>query len=192
MTVDEFVDLLDRNQVRLGRVAAAMLRNWHDVEDVVQEAVWAGLSNRNQLRGGKGAFPFWMQRIVARECGRVLRHRGRVLPVADHDGDQRDLAATVAKEDLVDLLACLDPGLHPMVQSRYLPAYDAAARAIVESVLRLDDRFRQVVVLRYLCDMSQAEVAAALQVPVGTVKSRLNKALALLRQIAETPPGNMF
>jgi RNA polymerase sigma-70 factor (ECF subfamily) len=58
------------------------------------------------------------------------------------------------------------------------PALDAALRA-------LDLRYRSVVVLRYLLDWSEAETAAALQLPVGTVKSRLSRGLDQLRQQLE-------
>ncbi len=53
---------------------------------------------------------------------------------------------------------------------------------LVAALGRLPMRQREVVVLRYVLDWSEAEVAAALAIPRGTVKSRLHRALAQLRQ----------
>ena len=58
------------------------------------------------------------------------------------------------------------------------PELDAALRS-------LDLKYRSVVVLRYLCDWSEAETAEALHLPVGTVKSRLSRGLDQLRQRLE-------
>ncbi len=53
---------------------------------------------------------------------------------------------------------------------------------LMDAVSRLPMEFRSVVVLRYLLQWSTAEVARALDVPTGTVKSRLSRALAQLRE----------
>lgn len=54
------------------------------------------------------------------------------------------------------------------------------------AVARLPLHYREVVVFRFLFDMSQEQVAAALDIPVGTVKSRLHRALeALRREVSE-------
>ncbi len=50
------------------------------------------------------------------------------------------------------------------------------------AVAALPLHHREVIVLRYLCDYSQAQVAEMLDVPEGTVKSRINRALATLRE----------
>lgn len=52
---------------------------------------------------------------------------------------------------------------------------------LIDLIDRLPRELAQVVALRYLEDMSQAEVAATLRIPLGTVKSRLNRGLVLLR-----------
>jgi DNA-directed RNA polymerase specialized sigma24 family protein len=53
---------------------------------------------------------------------------------------------------------------------------------LYEALHRLDIKHRSVVVLRHLLDWSEAEIAAALRIPQGTVKSRLSRALAKLRK----------
>jgi RNA polymerase sigma-70 factor (ECF subfamily) len=54
---------------------------------------------------------------------------------------------------------------------------------VLEAVRRLAPRHRDVVVARYLLDLSEAATAEALGIPVGTVKSRLSRALAQLKEV---------
>lgn len=60
---------------------------------------------------------------------------------------------------------------------------------LARHVNRLPPHLREVVALHYIGELSQREVAEALSIPVGTVKSRLAKALKTLRKAMETSPG---
>jgi RNA polymerase sigma-70 factor (ECF subfamily) len=60
--------------------------------------------------------------------------------------------------------------------------------ALLAALDRLGERDRTVIAYRYLLDLSEAETAAALGVRRGTVKSRLSRALARLREAL--PPGD--
>lgn len=148
-----YFDLLRAHQGYLERIALAMLGNRADAEDAMQEAALAGYQHHPQLRGGEPAFGAWMRQILIRKCRRILDTRRRSFPV----------------EDLAPYLPDTAPG--PDVEST----------ATWEMVARLGDHLRPVVLLRYMLDMPQQEIADALGVPLGTVKSRLGKALELLR-----------
>jgi RNA polymerase sigma-70 factor (ECF subfamily) len=54
--------------------------------------------------------------------------------------------------------------------------------AVARAIRSLTDDHRTVIVLRYLCDLSQDEIAERLGIPIGTVRSRLHRALERLRQ----------
>ncbi|HWI62049.1 MAG TPA: sigma-70 family RNA polymerase sigma factor [Symbiobacteriaceae bacterium] len=148
-----YFELLRSHQRYLERIAQAMLGNRTDAEDAVQEAALSGYLHFHELRGGEPAFGAWMRSILIHKCRRMLEARRRMFPVED-------------------LAACLP---------ETAPGPDQDATALWEMVTRLGDHLRPVVVLRYLLDMSQQEVADALGIPLGTVKSRLAKALELLR-----------
>lgn len=150
-----YFTLLRAHQGYLERIALAMLGNRADAEDAMQEAALAGYQNFDQLRGGEHAFGSWMRQILIRKCRRILDGRRRTFPVDD-------------------LQAYLPDSV---------PGPDLEATALWEMVARLSDHLRPVVVLRYMLDMSQQEVADALGLPLGTVKSRLGKALDLLRSM---------
>jgi RNA polymerase sigma factor (sigma-70 family) len=153
----DYFALLNAHQGYLERIALAMLGNRPDAEDALQEAALSGYQHFAQLRGGPHAFGAWMRQILIRKCQRALESRRRTTPV----------------EDLSEYLPDQAPGPDP------------EATALWEMVARLGDHLRPVIVLRYMLDMSQQEVADALGLPLGTVKSRLGKALALLRTMDE-------
>lgn len=151
----DFFELLRAHQGYLERIALAMLNNRADAEDALQDAALAGYQHYSQLRGGPPAFGAWMRRILIHRCRLILDRRSRSFPV--------------------DELAAYIPG--------ETPGPDADSTEIWEMVARLADHLRSVVVLRYMLDMPQQEIADALAIPLGTVKSRLGKALELLRKM---------
>lgn len=145
---------------RLYRTAWAILGNEADAADALQEATIRAYRNFHQLKGGSIAFPAWMRRIVINSCTQILRKRLRLIPVE-------------RPEDLADELVA--------------PAMDLPMESDVwDAVSMMDERFRAVVVLRFLDDMQLEEIAQALEIPLGTVKSRLHTALKLLRSQLQT------
>lgn len=148
-----FFSLLKPEQGKLYRTAWAILGNEADASDALQEAVIRAYRNFGQLKGGALAFPYWVRRIVVNQCSQVLRRRKRVIPV-EHPEDLKEEAASAPEEPGAD---------------------------IWEAVAKLDDRHRAVVVLRFAEDKSLEDIARALDIPLGTVKSRLHTALKQLR-----------
>jgi len=130
-----------------------------DAEDAVQDALVKAYTRLHTFRTG-GAFRPWVLAIVANEARNRRRGSGRrdamVLRVA------RQREASTAD-----------------------PAAEAAAsddrQRLLSAVAALSDRDREVLALRYFAEMSEDETAIALGCPVGTVKSRLHRALARLR-----------
>ena len=155
MTMEErFFALYRPEQGKLYRTAWAILGNEADAADALQEATIRAYRAFGQLRGGDVAFSAWMRRILVNTCTQILRKRMRVIPVERPE----DLTAHPVTE--VDLP--LDGDVWDAVRS-------------------LDERYRAVVVLRFLNDMQLEEIAAALDIPLGTVKSRLHAAMKQLR-----------
>lgn len=149
---DEFFNLLRPEQGKLYRTAWAILGNEADARDALQEAVIRAYRAFGQLKGGAAAFPSWIRRILVNQCSLILRKRSRVIPVE-------------RPEELV-----------PEATDTIPEGSD-----VWEAVSRLPDHYRSVVVLRFLQDLPLEEIAAALNIPLGTVKSRLHAALKQLR-----------
>jgi RNA polymerase sigma-70 factor (ECF subfamily) len=141
--------------------AAVLLGAGDDADDVVQEALVKAYRQLSRYRGESGFRP-WLLAIVANETRNLHRSRKR------HEGLVLR-AATKKEPDVLD------------------PAYEAIAHErraqLVEQLRRLADRDREVLVCRFLLDLSEQETATALGVAKGTVKSRTARALARLREL---------
>jgi RNA polymerase sigma-70 factor (sigma-E family) len=147
---------------RLVRTSALLVRDLATAEEVVQDA-FVGLYTRwTKLRDPDAALGYLRQAVVNGSRS-ALRRRGtaqRAEPV---------LRAV--------------PGISPD------PAGDVSARRDVLAALAdLPERQREVLVLRYYGDLSEAEIAVALGVSRGAVKSYASRGAAALRPILETLP----
>lgn len=162
-TEERFFTLFRPEAGRLYRTAWAILGNEADASDALQEATIRGYQALEQLKGGDAAFPFWMRRILVNTCTQILRKRMRVIPVERPEDLSEEAAAPEAD----------------------IPF----GSEVWELVRRLDERYRVVVVLRFLNDMALEEIATALDIPVGTVKSRLHTALKMLRTQLQSTGG---
>ncbi|MFO8059326.1 MAG: RNA polymerase sigma factor [Bacillota bacterium] len=112
-------------------------------------------------------FYTWATRIMINACYALERGRSRVVPIGDHP-------AAAGREG-----GDFFPG-----DSRWADYQDVRS-----ALCRLSEKHRTAVVLRYLEDMSVAEVAQVLGVPEGTVKSRLHHALKQLRTVLGVSAG---
>jgi len=141
--------------------AAVLLGAGADADDVVQEALVKAYRQLHRHRGESGFRP-WLLAIVANETRNLHRSRGR--------------------RDGLTLRAAARQGPEPVAPD---PAESAVAgerrRELLDQLRQLDPRDREVLVCRYLLDLSEAETATALGWPKGTVKSRTARALTRLR-----------
>jgi len=141
--------------------AAVLLGAGADADDVVQEALVKAYRRLSRYRGESGFRP-WLLAIVANETRNLHRSRSR----------REGLALRAGRREM--------PALAPD------PAETAEAnerrQRLVEQLQRLADKDREVLVCRYLLDLSEAETALTLGLPKGTVKSRTARALARLRE----------
>lgn len=139
---------------RAYRMAGLLLANAHEAEDAVQDALAIAWQSFDRLREPE-KFGGWFDRIVVNGCRDRLRRRGtvRFIPLeADVDPAGRDPFQAFLERDAI--LAGLD---------------------------RLTADERIVVVLRFWADLPLDAIAERLDWPLGTVKSRLHRALGRLR-----------
>ncbi len=154
---DAFAEVLRRFQDMAVGYAYAMLGNWQEAEDAAQEAfiaAWVGLVNLRDT----AAFPGWFRRIVYTKAQRRLRVKGPLLVSLEQVGE-------IVVGDQASALA---PS----------PAADALAAALET----LPEAQRAVVLLHYMNDYRQSEIADFLDIPIGTVKSRLHHARQSMRE----------
>ena len=157
-----FEILLTTFQSRLLTVAEAVIGEAVAAEDAVQETfvrVLRFAADADSCRDPRA----WLFRICV-NCARDMRARSlrrRGVP----------LEAASIHTDTITPIGQL------IAQEKY--------REVTHAIEELSERKRTVLMLRFTADLSYAQIASVLDVPIGTVKSRLHKALARLRRTAE-------
>jgi RNA polymerase sigma-70 factor (ECF subfamily) len=148
--------LLQRYRARVVRLAAHVLRRPEEAEDVAQEAFLRAFRSLGAYRGD-GRFYTWLYHIVVRICF-----------------DRRRLARWSAEMPLTESES-------PAVRC---PSDSIDTQVLVGVLLdRLSPPIRAALVLRELESLEYEEIARVLEVPVGTVRSRLNAARAQFREL---------
>jgi RNA polymerase sigma-70 factor (ECF subfamily) len=153
---DAFAVLAGAAISRLDSAAWLILRDPDHAKDAVQNALVRAWRDLPALRD-PDRFDAWLHRLLVRACideaRRLRRHRV--------DVELTDLNVAVATGDHESSIADRDQ--------------------LERGFLRLDPEMRAVIVLHHYLDLTLPDVAATLGIPVGTAKSRLHRALGLMR-----------
>ena len=155
--IDAFAVLVDRYRAPALRLAYGIAGD--DAEDAVQDAF---VKMFRALAGFRteSAFRPWLFTIVANEARNRRRSTSR----------RAKLELRVSSQPRLDGV-----GADEAVAQRH------ERQRLLDAVAVLPDRYREVVALRFFAALSEIETAAVLSCPVGTAKSRLSRALELLR-----------
>lgn len=173
----DFNELVRRYERELYRYLARYLGNPALAEDVFQNTFLQVHLKRGLYEDGRPVRP-WLYSIATHQAVDALRKAGR------HPTVSLDRRASPSGESdagaLVDLLVGEDSS--PLAEMQEKERRDWVAK----SVERLPDTLRQTLILAYFQDLKYREIAETLNIPVGTVKSRLHAALAKLQEMAGT------
>ena len=150
-------------------LARWLLRDEHSARDAVQEAYLRAFRFFEHLQG-EDARP-WLLGIVRNTCYTLLQKRRQTSEHVEFD-EERDT-------DLIEATARREDNPERLLLSRLESA------RLDQAIERLAPRFREVIVLRELEELSYQEIAQTVEIPVGTVMSRLSRARALLREMLE-------
>ena len=157
-----FDDLLRRHYNQIYAVCRRLAGNEADALDATQEALIT-LVRRIDRFDGRSKFTTWMHRVVVNACLDELRRRGR-----------RPVPSAVEEQ--------------PLAAAERPVAEAVADRLDIESALaQLPDTFRVPLVLCDQVGMSYEEIAQELDIPPGTVRSRISRGR---RRLAEVMSGN--
>jgi RNA polymerase sigma-70 factor, ECF subfamily len=152
---DAYDELFRRHRDRVARAAYLLIGDAEQAQDATQEAFLIGWRDLRRLRDTE-RFGAWVTGIALNQCRRRRRAGAR------YRLRWADLAEASPTADAADSVA---------LRIEVRRAVDALPRSM-----------REAVVLRYYCGFAESEMALALNVPVGTVKSRLGRARARLAQ----------
>ena len=139
---------------RLYAIARLLLRDTELAEDATQDALVRAWRDLPTLRDAD-RFDAWLYRLIVRSCTDIGRHRRRwrtEIAILPREPAEADGSAQLADRDQIE-----------------------------RGLIRLTDAQRTILVLSFYAGLSPTEVAAALEIPVGTAKSRLHYAIDALR-----------
>ncbi len=167
--LDSFNTLILHYQDAVFHTALRILGDEDSAEDAAQEAFISAFRSISSFRGG--SFKAWLMRTVTNACYDELRRQKRrpttPLEPETSDGEEMDSPKWLA-----------DPNMTPAEKSEA----DELEHAIQHCLNALPTDFRTVVVMADIQGMDYSEVAVAVHVPLGTIKSRLARARLRLRE----------
>ena len=148
------------------RLAVWLAGSMTDAEDIVQEAMLRAYKYLDRFSGT--AFRPWLLAIVRNTAMTWLKRNrsAKVVFVPDLQIEETRTDASVA----------------PVESPESALLHRDLADQLNRAVAALPDEFREVIVLRELHDLSYKEIAAVIDVPIGTVMSRLSRARRLLME----------
>jgi RNA polymerase sigma-70 factor, ECF subfamily len=160
---NEFAAIVRQQQSMVYSLAVHFLRDPAAAEEVAQD-VFLELHKRLGTLTSPAHVTFWLRKVTSHRCIDYARRRR---------------TAQVSLDDV------------PEMASPEAPPDPLMARSLGRLVASLPETARMVVILRYQEDLTPTEIAEVLSMPVATVKSQLQRSLAMLREKATRVMGKM-
>lgn len=144
-----FINIIEEHKIALYKVMKAILQNEDDVCDAMQETLINIYENIHKLQNEK-YFKTWATRIAINECYHIIRkqkiNQDKIVKIQTETVAQEKENSSIEKTD------------------------------IEIAISKLDEDLRIVVVMYYYNNLKVNDIAEVLQIPAGTVKSRLSRA----------------
>lgn len=155
--------LFDSLYKKIASTAKFMVRHEELVKEVIQETWLKALSNLNQLKDGEQIHQ-WIGAITTNTARDLLRKHRR---------------STEMNMEFSESIIADEFDLETEIDKRFV------IRILRKHLAELHDEQKQVLLLKYYYDLTDDEIAAALDVKVGTVKSRIRRGKLTLRSALE-------
>ena len=155
-----FIQSINENRLKMYKTAIAILKNEDDANDAIQEALYSAYKNYHNLKE-KAYFSTWIIRIVINKCYDIINKNKKIAYIDDSITEN-----TTGIEDNYEVENSLEWVLN-----------------------RIDKDLKEIVVLYYYDEISVSEIAKILEIPQGTVKSRLSRARIQIGEIIKKEEG---
>ncbi len=170
--IEALARLIERHQDRLFNAMYRVVGHYEDAEELTQEAFVRALRGLGRFRGSSG-FYTWLFRIG---MNLAINFRRRSRPVHFSALEASSGSPGRQAAGLMDLLE--SPGAGPAGEA----ALREQHRRVLSALGELEPASRAVVVLRDIEGLGYGEIASILELPLGTVKSRLSRARGAIRE----------
>lgn len=157
MKKETFCKYIRQYETDMFRFAKSIVGNQADGEDAMQESILKAYERIDTLRF-QSRFKSWIFQILANECYQILRNRQRQEVTDPFELPQQD--QTVVYEESED-------------------------EDILRLIMKMPKQHQEVLILYYYDEFSTKEIAQILNIPLGTVKSRLARGRKQLRDLLE-------
>lgn len=155
INIQELIGFLKENENRIYKFAYGYVKNEDIALDLVHESIVKAIQKRNTIKE-KRYLKTWFYRILINECLGYIRKRNKVLFFEEI----KDIANITVTEEISD-------------NNDNIDLYDA--------IDKLPAKLKSIIMLRFFEDMSLDEIAQTIKINLSTVKSRLYKALEILK-----------
>jgi RNA polymerase sigma-70 factor (ECF subfamily) len=161
---DAFASLVQRHQRRVFTMALRMLQDYEEANEITQEAFLAAWMGLPSFRG-EARFATWLYRIAYNCALKQLERHKR----------ERFLQAAIEAEQILE-------EVNKQKQAEDIFELRARQAIIREQLEKLPNKYRIVLILRHLQEMTYEEMADILTIPIGTIKTHLFRARHLLKE----------
>jgi RNA polymerase sigma-70 factor (ECF subfamily) len=163
--LDAFEELVLLFDKKIYNYCLRMTNNYSDAEDLAQEVFLKVYRNLKNFRKDS-KFSTWIYRIAYNTCiDNYRKKRLKLLSLSKIDDDQQE----------IDI-----PSPEPLPEEQVISS--EKYRLIKECIADLKPRYKSAIILRDIQNYSYKEIAEILDIPIGTVKSDINRGRALLRK----------
>lgn len=165
-----FNELVEQYQNQVVNIAYSMLSDREDAYDAAQE-VFVRIYRSIGGFKGKSSLSTWIYRIVSNVCNDILRKRQRqanIISINTARGNEDEQHEMELEDSSPTPEECME--------------LSEQQRLVREALAELNDKYREIITLFDIEEMRYEEIAEILKCPVGTVKSRLNRARAELKK----------
>ncbi|MFT5875088.1 MAG: RNA polymerase sigma-70 factor (ECF subfamily) [Clostridium sp.] len=161
----EFLQLLDGRLNVLYKIAYSYFKDENNATDAVQDAVVTAYKNIYKIKD-KEKFNSWITTILVNRCREILR-RNKIINFQPYDAKVIDIRL--------------------LNEGKYATDYEKVENKIylINLLNKIDEKYRDVIRLKYFGDYTLVEISTILDIPLGTVKSRLNFAIKKLKELSE-------
>jgi RNA polymerase sigma-70 factor (ECF subfamily) len=163
-----YADIVDIYKDKIYQLCYRMLGNAHEAEDIAQEALIRAYVNIENFDINR-KFSTWLYRIATNlTIDRIRKKKPDYFLDAEVSGtDGLNMYSQIAADGKLPEEEVMTIELQETIQ---------------EKILRLPEKYRAVIVLKYIDELSLIEISEILNIPVGTVKTRIHRGREALRK----------
>ncbi len=164
MKKETFCRYIRQYETDMFRFAKSIVGNQTDGEDAMQESILKAYEKIDTLRSRR-KFKAWIFQILANECYQILRSRKRQEPTDPFEFTQQEHSYAFNDDWAADI--------------------ESGDGEILSYILKMPKQHQEVLILYYYDEFSTKEIAKILDIPQGTVKSRLARGRKQLKDLLE-------